>query len=152
MAKHHTSHLRRGRASEPGRIYLVTTVTQERRPLFSDLYLGRVLVESLKWSDHQQRSQTWAFVIMPDHLHWLFALGDDWPLSQTVASVKKFSARRIGESAGLCGGVWQAGFHDHALRAEEDLRETARYVVMNPVRSGLVRSIGAYSLWDARWV
>jgi REP element-mobilizing transposase RayT len=47
---------------------------------------------------------------------------------------------------------WQEGFHDHALRREEDLRDIARYIVLNPVRAGLVRNIREYPLWDAVWL
>jgi putative transposase len=130
----------------------VTTVTQRRTPLFAEFTLGRLVVDSMKWSDRHERTRTWAFVVMPDHLHWLFELGNEYPLARAVASVKNVSARRIGERIGRRGGIWQAGYHDHALRVEEDLREVARYVVMNPVRRGLVRSVAEYALWDARWI
>lgn len=52
----------------------------------------------------------------------------------------------------LNGQLWQAGYHDRALRREEDLRSVARYVVANPVRAGLVSRVGEYSHWDAIWV
>jgi putative transposase len=48
--------------------------------------------------------------------------------------------------------VWQRGFHDHALRKEEDIVSVARYIVANPVRDGLVRRIGDYPHWDAVWL
>lgn len=48
--------------------------------------------------------------------------------------------------------VWQRGFHDRALRQEEDLIATARYVVANPLRAGLVDRIGDYPWWDAVWL
>ena len=48
--------------------------------------------------------------------------------------------------------VWQQGFHDRALRREDDLVKVARYVVANPLRAGLVRKYGDYPLWDAIWV
>jgi putative transposase len=153
MSAPHGNRLRIGRASEPGRVYLVTTVTAQRRPLFTNFERGRLLVNALRWSDQQQRTVTWAFVVMPDHLHWLFALGGaESSLSRVVESVKKFAARAINKTMDTDGRVWQPGFHDHALRAEENLRDAARYVVMNPVRSGLVRSIAQWPLWDARWV
>jgi putative transposase len=83
---------------------------------------------------------------MPDHLHWLFALGDRLPLSRVVGAVKSLSAHRIGHR------IWQTGFHDHALRREEDVLGTARYVVANPLRAGLVRSLRDYPHWDAVWL
>ena len=48
--------------------------------------------------------------------------------------------------------LWQTGFHDHALRREEDLAATARYLIANPLRAGLVQRVGDYPFWDAVWV
>jgi REP element-mobilizing transposase RayT len=48
--------------------------------------------------------------------------------------------------------VWQNGFHDHALRQEEDLAEVARYIVANPLRAGLVERLGDYPHWHAIWL
>lgn len=50
------------------------------------------------------------------------------------------------------GPVWQRGFHDHALRREEDLRAVACYIVGNPLRAGLVQHVGDYPLWDTIWI
>jgi REP element-mobilizing transposase RayT len=72
--------------------------------------------------------------------------------SAVVQSVKGLSATRINRMVGVAGSrVWQPGFHDHAVRREEDLVALARYVVSNPLRAGLVRNLGEYSLWDAIW-
>ena len=83
---------------------------------------------------------------MPDHLHWLMQLGDIEALSQCVQRLKSMSTKA------LKSGLWQKGFHDRALRKEEDLPAIARYVVANPVRAGLVSRVGAYPHWDAIWV
>jgi putative transposase len=146
------ANLRRGRSSEPGRIYVCTTVVHRRRPLFADWKLGRLVVHSLRWNDAQGRTDTIAFVVMPDHLHWLFSLTGTQPLPRVLQSLKNYSARRVNAALGEDGPVWQAGFHDHAVRREEDLRAMARYVVFNPVRAGIVRSLRDYPLWDAMWI
>ncbi|GGY09626.1 hypothetical protein GCM10007160_41190 [Litchfieldella qijiaojingensis] len=54
----------------------------------------------------------------------------------------------------LCGekSIWQRGYHDRAIRDEEDIRAVARYIVANPLRAGLVNDIGQYPLWDAKWL
>ena len=150
---YHARDLRKGRHSVAGQIYLVTTVTHRRQPLFEDLYSGRQAVKALCASDREGSARTLAFVVMPDHLHWLIALGAGKPLSQVVADVKRRSAWRINAMAGRTGRpVWQRGFHDRALRREESIRDAARYVVANPLRAGLVRTIGDYPLWDAMWL
>ncbi|MNE68641.1 hypothetical protein D3C80_1643130 [compost metagenome] len=50
------------------------------------------------------------------------------------------------------GRLWQKGFHDHALRREEDVKAVARYVVANPLRAGLVEKLADYPFWDAIWL
>lgn len=60
--------------------------------------------------------------------------------------LKGRSAHAIGKP------IWQANYHDHAVRKEEDLKEIARYIVANPLRAKLVSRIGDYSLWDAVWL
>ena len=153
MSQLHGYNLRKGRVSIPGQIYLVTTVTLKREPLFKDFVTGRIVVDSLRYMDIKQRVESLAFVIMPDHLHWLFSIGDECSLSQVIGDVKRRSAFRINEHRNQTGSsVWQHGFHDHAVRKEEAIRDAARYIVANPLRLGLVKQIGDYPLWDAKWL
>ncbi|RTE65257.1 transposase [Amphritea opalescens] len=147
--KGNSSALRKGRYSEPGRIYLITFVTSNREHLLANLYCGRLVAASLNFSGNP--SDTLAYVVMPDHIHWLVQLKKG-SLNHLVRSVKTYSARQINKHLSRLGPVWQKGFHDHALRHEEDLINLARYIVMNPVRAGLVRNIREYALWDAVWL
>ena len=39
-----------------------------------------------------------------------------------------------------------------AIQSEEDLADVARYIVANPLRAEIVRSIREYPLWDAKWL
>lgn len=152
-AKAHGSDLRKGRVSEPGRIYLVTTTTHNRQRFFDDFHLGRIVVGAMRHHDRTGNTDTLAYVVMPDHLHWLFSLGVGSSLDKVLHSMKSYSGKRIGNIPGAAQGpVWQSGFHDHALRKNEDLAHLARYVVANPVRAGLVGRLGDYPLWDAKWV
>ena len=148
--KPHASSLRNGRVSETGRIYLITCVTHERGRFFSEWTCGRALVNVLMKESH--RAKTLAYVVMPDHLHWLMQLEQDTPLGDLMRSVKGVSSWQINRRLKRSGRLWQPGFHDHALRGEEDLIATARYVVANPLRAGLVQRIGDYPLWDAVWL
>ena len=149
---HHADQLRKGRRSECQRVYLCTTVVRGRRPVFADWRTGRLVVHALRWNDEIGSTRTIAFVVMPDHLHWLVELGAAASLSQVMASVKKRSARTINARNNRIGSLWQAGFHDHAVRRDEDLKALAYYVIRNPVRAGLVQSIRDYPLWDAMWL
>lgn len=147
--KGNSSALRKGRFSEIGRIYLVTFVTHQRSPIFHDFDCGRIVVSSMRFLTASL--DTLAYVIMPDHVHWLVELKSG-SLAQHLLSLKSFTARRINKHLSRHGRVWQKGFHDHAVRRDEDLANIARYLIMNPVRADLVKSVRDYPLWDAVWV
>lgn len=142
----HTHLLRKGRVSETNRIYFITAATSKRQPVFSNFKHARQLVNVLRQDAVLQRTQTLCFVVMPDHLHWLMQLEQGHELSRVVRDVKSISSIRIGYS------IWQKGFYDHAVRKEEDIRSLARYIVANPIRAGLVESVGQYSHWDSAWL
>ncbi len=147
MAQEPSAHrLRLGRYSQAQQIYLITTVTLGRQPVFADFARARQLVALLKQTQARQQASTLAFVVMPDHLHWLMQLGEGQKLSVCVQRLKSLSAHAYQEP------LWQPGFHDHAVRSEEDLPALARYIVSNPVRAGLVPRTGLYPHWDAVWV
>lgn len=139
------NNLRRGRVSVSGQVYHVTAVTRNRLPVFGDLAAGRLLVRELMALDAGGFTTTLCFVVMPDHLHWLLALHSE-SLGSVLQRLKGRSSRVLG------GGVWQANYHDHAMRRDEDLPSLARYIVANPLRAGLVTRIGDYPLWDATWL
>ena len=142
----HASALRKGRFSEPGRLYVVTAVTLHREPVFAHFSAARRLVKAFRTEEEMARAQTLAFVVMPDHFHWLMRLGDGASLPTVVRAVKAVTAHRLGRP------VWQHGFHDRALRRDEDLSVVARYIVANPLRAGLAKRLGDYPHWDAVWV
>ena len=148
--KPHSNSLRRGKSSQSGQIYHVTSATFHRKKLFTDIYLGKCFVKAL--IKEARSADTLAFVLMPDHFHWLVQLNNNTNLSSSVARVKSVSARLINQHLDRKGSVWQSGYYDHAIRKEEDVVHVARYIVANPLRAGLVRSLNDYSLWDAVWL
>ena len=152
MSDQAASHqLRIGRFTCPGQIYLVTTDTRQRAPIFQDFKLGRLLVQELKRAEEQGLVTSLAWVVMPNHLHWLFELKTG-TLQRLLQQIKARSSIAINRHRARSEPVWQQGYHDKALRAEDDLVKFARYTINNPVRAGLVQRVADYSLWDAVWV
>lgn len=93
-----------------------------------------------------------AWVLMPDHWHGVLELGEGGRLASVINALKTNSARHIRKDIPGKPTVWARGYHDRALRTGESLVDVARYVVMNPVRAGLVRRVGDYPFWDAVWL
>jgi putative transposase len=141
--------LRKGRVSLENQIYLVTFVTENRKNRFTDFQCARLMIRSLKNSRH---TKTLAFIVMPDHVHWLIQLLDETPLSKVLQTTKSASAHQLNHYLKRKGRFWQDGFHDHALRKEEAVIDAARYIIANPLRAGLVSSVRDYSHWDAVWL
>lgn len=144
--------LLKGRISLARNSYHVTTCTESRLPLFRDFHPGRMVVAEMRALHEAGWVDSIAWVVMPDHLHWLFQLGEQAGLSAVMKRLKARSSIALQEFTGVSGRVWQRGFHDHAIRRDEDVKAIARYIVANPVRAGLVEKIGDYPLWDAKWL
>jgi putative transposase len=130
---------------------LVTFVVNHRRPLFTDLYLGRLLVTELRQAHELGLVDSMAWVIMPDHVHWLFELKQR-NLPDVIRRVKSRSTLTINRRRQSKERVWQPGYHDRAVRAQDDVCKMARYIIANPLRAGLVERVGDFSLWDAAWL
>ena len=145
-------HLRTGRRSVPGQIYLITMVTRLRQPCFLNTDLARFAAQSLSDTERWHPSKCLCWVLMPDHWHGLVDLGGDVDLSTTVQRVKGITARIVGLRDDTVRPLWASGFHDHALRREESIQEAARYIIANPVRAGLVKDPMDYPYWDAYFV
>ncbi|MFN3712875.1 MAG: REP-associated tyrosine transposase [Alcanivoracaceae bacterium] len=143
--------LPKGRDPAPGQIYLITTMTCQRQRVFENFAAARAVINCMHDADRLGKTETLAFVVMPDHLHWLLRLTGECSLSMTVGALKGVSSYRVATLRPF-GKLWQRGFHDHAVRRDEDLRNLARYLVFNPVRAGLVSSLRFYPHWDAVWL
>lgn len=148
--KPESNRLRKGRFSEPNRPYLATAVCTNRQPVFNSLWTGRCFALSI--GDLQSHAHTWCYVVMPDHIHWLMQPLESLNLSQCVQRIKSFTTRRLHQGGFIEKVVWQRGFHDHAVRKDEELKTLARYVISNPIRAGLVKRIADYPHWDAAWI
>lgn len=140
-----------GRYSQQGQIYMVTSTVRGRRPVFSDWQIGRLLVAQFREAQELGFAHSLAWVVMPDHFHWMFEL-QQTTVNKLVQRVKSKSGIAVNKARGTTGSIWQDGYHDVAVRREEDVVRFARYIVANPLRAGLVRSLGDYALWDPIWL
>ena len=149
---HHESHrLRLGRVSEPGRVYLVTTTTWNRTPLFRDHGNARAVSRLAHAQGTWAGARCLAWVLMPDHWHGLIEL-EDAELGHVVRRFKSFATKAVNARGRRAYPVWQKGFHDAGLRQAEDARAAARYLVANPVRAGLAVTVNDYPYWNAVWL
>jgi REP element-mobilizing transposase RayT len=144
--------LRKGRVSVPNGIYLVTATTIARTRVFEDFHAACAAARCFEDRGVLGDAAMLAWVLMPDHAHRLIELSEHDALDATVSRIKSASARHANQVLRRNGALWSAVYHDHALRTEDDLQDTARYVVANPLRAGLVNDLGDYPFWNAIWL
>ena len=125
----------------PGRVFLVTICTDIRRPWFSlhpalaDITAATIVaIADARWTTLH------AWCVMPDHVHLLMEDADVVGYVRAFKGSLTTRAQRIDPN----GRLWQRSFHDHAPRSGEGLLETARYVLGNPVRAGIVAEAAEY--------
>jgi putative transposase len=135
----------------PGQTYVVTSTTLHRVPWFTDFEVAAAAIRGFVQRDLGSHDLL-AWVLMPDHVHWLVQLADASTLDAIVNRLKSASAREANRALMRRGAFWAPAFHDHALRSDEALASVAEYIIRNPIRAGLARTFGSYPFWDSAWL
>jgi len=137
-------------------IYFVTSTIIEWLPVFTSGRYFEIITRSLQFCREHKGLKIYAYVILENHFH-LVASGPEF--SQTMSSLKKFTAREIirqlnedkkqwllnqfayykkRHKKGSAHQIWQEGFHPQSMMNDEVLAEKIEYIHHNPVRRGLV--------------
>ena len=80
-----------------------------------------------------------AWVVMPNHVHFLYEMWD-LPMGQLLKAWKGTSANAINRLVGRQGTLWQREYWDRYMRDEEHFRKAQHYIEWNPVKAGLVKA------------
>ena len=143
--------LRAGRFSQQNGIYFITVNTDQRIPWFQVFAFARIMCGNLEHPASLADANSLCWVVMPDHFHILLQLGTT-SLQSVMKRLKSRSAVQLNHEIGRSGRFWSPGYHDHALRQEEDMLNIARYIVANPLRAGLATRMGNYPFWNTIWL
>jgi putative transposase len=139
------------RFTVPGAAVFFTVVTHQRRRFLDEPRARRCLREAFRVVRARYPFEVAAIVLLPDHLHALWALppGDAaYPLRWRRIK-EEFTERYLADggadgprSASRLGrgerGIWQRRFWEHTIRDEEDFEQHCHYIHYNPVKHGLV--------------
>jgi putative transposase len=126
------------RASRPG-TFFVTTATYNRRRLFQLPANAELFIETLQHYRRAGHYKLHAFVVMPDHVHFILT-PQVIALERAVGFIKGGFSHRLGSKT----PVWQRGFTDHRIRDAEDMQTRRDYLHQNPVRANLVAAAQLY--------
>jgi REP element-mobilizing transposase RayT len=125
--------------------YFLTFCTSDRRRVFEDERTAAFVVTVLRHTARHHDFAVPAYCLMPDHAHVLVegttATSD---LCRFVKRMKQRSGQLFSRQWGE--RLWQEGYFERVLRAGDDARAVARYILENPVRAGLVKTPADYTL------
>jgi hypothetical protein len=80
---------------------------------------------------------------MPDHIHYLFTLGERLSLGQCLIKLKA----KTKEALQAVGLSWQRDFYDHWLRADDSMEGFAKYIYLNPYQKSLLAVEDSWPYW-----
>ncbi|HTX65971.1 MAG TPA: transposase [Opitutaceae bacterium] len=143
MLPRRTGALHAHRWSEPAAIYFVTCCTRNRAPGLTGAAIAGALRETVQGLDADGDTDTHAFTVMPDHVHWLLALGDRLSLGRIVVRLKTQTKATL-ETRGF---AWQRDFFEHRLRADEAVEPYGLYIFLNPYRARLLSPAESWPHW-----
>jgi putative transposase len=136
-----------------GGTYFFTVVTASRMPLFRSSRARALLGRMIREVRDETPFETIAIVLLPDHLHAIWALppGDKAYPARWKAIKARFTSEWLaggGAEAPVSPGyrvqrrrgVWQPRLIEHTIRDEDDLHAHADYLHYNPVKHRLARS------------
>jgi putative transposase len=133
----------------PGGTFFFTLITARRAHLFADGGARRLLGHLTRCCFRKYPVDVIAVVLLPDHLHTLWALppGDAryslrWSWIKGNFSRQWLASRACGQprvkSPEGRRSVWQRRFWEHTIRDEDDLEAHFDYIHYNPVKHGYV--------------
>jgi len=97
--------------------------------------IAELVVNALMHFD-DQRYRLLAWCVMPNHVHVVF--NTDNRIDRVLNSWKSFTSKEANRLLGRAGSFWQQDYFDRTIRNRSDFDRTVRYVLENPVRSGLI--------------
>lgn len=109
------------------------------------------LMETTMQFHHRSRFELLAWVVMPNHVHALFKVGDTTPLSAIMQNWKSISAVAANKLLGRAGEFWQTDYWDTFMRDEAEKTKAIRYIENNPVKATLCRTPEEWPFSSARF-
>lgn len=125
------------RVEFPGAIYHVTARGDRREPIYFESGDFREFLELLGRVCERFHCVVYAYCLMTNHYHLLVETVDG-NLSRGMRQLNGVYSQRFNRKHGLVGHLFQGRYHPILVQKEDYLLELARYVVLNPVRAGLV--------------
>ena len=139
--------------------HFVTATITEWRFVFTEIPYFEIITSALRLCMAEKNLRLHAYVIMPNHVHYITSTNNRKCLSDVMRDLNRFTSVEISkmlgieqrrellntfkhaaklENRGNTHKVWQDGFHPIAIETEDFFLEKLNYIHDNPVRKGFV--------------
>ncbi len=114
-----------------------------------DSRVARMVEDALLYFD-TERYKLLCWCIMPNHVHSMIEMFNDYPLDKVLHSWKSFTSKKANKILKRTGNLWQREYHDRFIRDDDHYTNTFNYIVRNPVYAGLVSRPEGWR-WSSVW-
>ncbi len=115
---------------------------------FSEADYREYLYQMAEWCN-RCKVQVWAYCLMPNHVHLIAVPESEDGLRRAIGEAHRRYTRYINFDKGWKGHLWQGRFASFPMD-EQYLIATARYIELNPVKSGIVKRAEDYKWSSAK--
>ncbi|MFI5385309.1 MAG: REP-associated tyrosine transposase [Fimbriimonadales bacterium] len=98
---------------------------------------------------HEERYELLEWVIMPNHVHLLVDLHEDFALEDVVHSWKSFASKEANKILQRSGDFWYREYYDRWIRNEAHYNRVVDYIAFNPVKARLAVDVSEWR-WSSR--
>jgi REP element-mobilizing transposase RayT len=95
------------------------------------------IVQSDLLSLDGERYRLSAWVVMPNHIHFLATRFESATLSAIMQSFQSLTSHKANRILKRRGRLWMADYFDRYIRTAEHFAKTVQYIEHNPVKAGL---------------
>lgn len=129
----------------PGALYHITARGNKKENILSNDWDRKVFLKILDETITRYQFICYAYCLMPNHYHLLVETPKG-NLSLGIRELNGIYAQKFNQIYETVGHVFQGRFKAILVEKESYLLELCRYIVLNPVRAGMVQ----YP-WDWHW-
>jgi len=130
---------RRNKLETSDAVYFITMVTKGRRHLFIPDVTSDIIRETMFFMSADLDFDFLAWVILPDHIHWLIKPGNN-DYSDIVFSYKRRITAEFRREGFITPNttIWQDRFWERTVRNENEMSNYIEYIHYNPIKHGWV--------------
>ncbi len=127
-----------------GGYYHVYNRGTARQPIFQNDGNYLFLLKKMKYYSRLYKISFIAYVLMPNHFHYLIRQDREIPVSQFMQRVFNSYTKAYNKQQNRTGRLFEGPYKVKEVESEEYVIRLCRYIHQNPIKSGLEMNLGMW--------